>query len=316
MSKTIQLTNPPKVEYPSISERIFFQIEYENTRYLGFFTLDVCKYLYYMYSKKKRSIETYMRIFLDAFLGIKTYNIYLISKVNIYDDDKKGKGKSSDSDLQIEFDKNISVNMIFHQSKRIFHFQEFVIEEDQFDKVEKEASIWNFIDYDEDENDIQNMDDDEFRRAKCDDAFHKMYYWKNVISYLHKNKSSDPNYHKMVECCQLRRATQICRKHKYDQEEIFPNFVAVYIDAPFDVPSYFEYEDDLDFEVRVEIKSTCGKYHVSGEVCSSGSLQRGVEWDYNITPSCGFGNEKIEIDEEVLEELYKSFFQYFVSFDI
>ncbi len=324
--KKISLEEPPKVEYPQISEKILFQCKYKDHCYLGFFTLDVCKYIYYLHMNRKLNnpITHYMRLFLDVFLGRSDYTLYLISKV-------PEKGESNGDDVDVMFDTNISVDMVFHQYQRIFHFQDFQITQDLFEKVEGDAHIWNFIDYDEDElpftgtvpkkltekavKELRALHfsySPEFCQAKYQDASSKSSYWNRVISYLHKSKSNHHNYSKMVESCELRRATQICRKHKYDDENLFlfkHNFIAIYLDVPSDVPSYFEYEDDLDYEVKAEFKSTCGKYHLSGMVATSGSLQRNVEWEYDI-------EECKDVDASSVKELYTSLFKYFVSSDI
>ncbi len=240
-----------------IYKQVLFQIRIDQSYYFGILTYNFLKYSYleftiekceqngeYNYYKSKsdkinESMTQYIDSFIHTIMNEREYTIYCIAEIG-------------DPNSAIIFDNRISIDCVIDEKEKKFTFLDKNIIDEEFTNMQEEVyiknNIWNFTDYEDDEEpftedihyESEDSDDDdedeeeesEFQkeckkyesmkhsyskefREKCEkDAYKKRKFWHFVCNKMKNNKE-------LRKYCRLREATQSCREFIYTGYNLF-----------------------------------------------------------------------------------------------
>ncbi len=237
-----------------------FQIQFENTNYLGIFTYNFFVYSYFEYmnkedKKENNNITKYISFFMNSFLENKSYTIYFITELN--------ENKSN-----IVMDKNIVIDCILDEKNKRFSFLKTNISQNDFINIQKNMySNYDISDYSELEKPFLDVverkpevkknsryhrktvkrcydsesDQSEYEYDTEDEEKFKTQYKKyeeeesfsiesrknhyenaqNKYNFWNNMKSKLRENKELYHYCRLREATQYYRKFLYKDDNIF-----------------------------------------------------------------------------------------------
>ncbi len=215
---------------------------------------------------------------------------------------------------EIPFTENIfrnsekrSVKKIFSKKKSSYSDLENESEYEESDEEEHNKFIEDCKKYEE--SNIYYSS--EFRQKINLDAANKIIFLDDLA---YKVKNIDE---KLYEYFRLKKATQICRKFIFEDEDLFRLrhlFVVkeFYIKNEDNINTDFDNNDDLEVSIYFELESTCRQFKSSGEICKSGCYENG---GFNTITDIDYPNNS-DIDKRIIKELYLHLFEYYNPLDI